>query len=89
MIKLVILFLILNMIDILLTNVSLSRGGVELNPIVNYFINKDLFWAYKILTSVGVVLVLLKLKHKHILIALCIAMGLICAWNIIALFSWR
>jgi len=87
MIKLVILFLILNMIDILLTNASLSRGGAELNPIVNYFINKDLFWAYKILTSVGVVLVLLKLKR--ILITLCIAMGLICAWNIIALFSWR
>jgi len=87
MIKLVILFLILNILDIILTNASLSRGGAEFNPIVNYFINKDLFWAYKILISVSIAFILF--KHKHILIALCIAMGIICAWNIIALFSWR
>ena len=84
-------FVLLNILDMYLTNLALGHGGYELNPIMRHLIeyNAHMFSALKVYGSMAAVALLL-LFRKHIsvgriLIGLDIVMLGVVAFNLISL----
>ena len=94
-IKLAIVFVALNDLDAILTNVALNAGGIESNPIINFLYEQSswIAWSVKIGSSAVIAFVLLLFASyyprsiKIVFIALIIAMVAVCLWNGIALLS--
>ena len=82
------LFITLNIADAALTTSALSSGGSELNPFYFALGNPIVVLAAKILLVGVIILGLVMSRRLHLLNWLNIGMGLIVAWNVMALLSW-
>lgn len=60
-IKLAIALIVLSILDVILTQMIISKGGVELNPIMQYPVNHSmaLTWSIKLIGVIAVSIVLL------------------------------
>lgn len=86
--NLAILFVLLNFFDYLTTKIGLFYGAREINPIADYFIQKDLLGMYKFLLIVVFFLVIWYIytkrseKRARIYIVLAnVIFGIVVAWN--------
>jgi hypothetical protein len=79
-------FISLNILDACLTWVALELGGYELNPLLGPALGSNAL--FKWLISSVVVLALALLNRPGLLKPLNLAMLLICAWNLLAIWSW-
>ena len=94
-IKLVIVFVALNIIDAALTNIILNAGGTELNPMMHYLWKRGigLAWSVEIGSSLIVAFAFLILATymprliKVVLIVWIIYMTVVCLWGGICLFN--
>jgi len=78
-------FIMLNMVDALLTSITLSLGGAEFNPMaVSFGAN---IWL-KALIAAGIAVVLLLVGRSRLLKPLSAGMGLVVLWNTVAMFTW-
>lgn len=76
-------FVIFNLLDILLTSIGLQEGCYEANIVVNLLkIDIKVFFLIKIIASVVVGFILVKLNKIKMLKVLTIAFMIICIWNI-------
>ncbi len=82
------LFVGFNIADLLLTAFLLSIGAPELNPVFASMGNIYVFAAAKIAMMGVVVLGLARFNRLHLLKWLNVGMGLIVAWNILAVITW-
>lgn len=82
------LFIILNVADVVLSTLAISAGSHELNYIYSAMGNPILIAAVKMFAA-GVVILVLGLFHRsRILNWLNIGMALIVSWNVMALLTW-
>jgi len=94
-IKLAIVFVVLNIVDAIFTNIIMSGGGRELNPIMRFLFEqpKWVAWFFEIggtmVVSFGLLLLAVFSPRliKGIFIALIILMSFVCLYNGIGLFS--
>ena len=94
-IKLLIVFVVLNMLDAILTNIALNFGAVEVNPVTRYLFEqaRGIFWTFEIGTTIFVVFAFLLLANysprvmKIVLIVSVIYMTAVCLWNGLCLFK--
>ena len=85
-------FVSLNVLDGVLTKLGLA-GGYEANPILRMLLSYPewVFWTFKIVAGIAVVLILWKLRNKYpkpterILTILTVAMVVVCVWNFVGL----
>jgi hypothetical protein len=93
-IKLVVAFIVLNILDAILTNVALKAGGIESNPIMRYLREQGtgLTWGVEIGSAIVVAFAFLVLATysprfiKIVLIVAVIYMAAVCLWGGIALY---
>jgi len=78
------IFLVLNGLDIYLTNLAISLGSHELNPIMNL----GHLPLMKVVLSVLVVLLLCWFQKVYLLRYVNIGMCVVVAYNALALWSW-
>ena len=96
-IKLVIVFVALNMLDAILTNIALNIGAVEVNPITRYLFEqaRGIFWTFEIGSTALVVFIFWILgmfsprMMKIVLIVSIIYMTVVCLWNGLCLFNLK
>lgn len=74
-------FIILNIIDVMLTRKLLSLGGRECNPFIRYLINRTPYWGVYKVTGVSIVVAILSYilyitDHKTLTLILLIAINL-------------
>jgi len=94
-IKLAVVFVVLNTVDAILTNVIMSGGGRELNPLMHYFFEqpKWVAWSFEIgttlITAFGLLLLAVFSPRliKGVFIALIVLMAFVCFYNGIGLLS--
>jgi len=94
-VKLAIIFVALNMLDAVLTNIILSYGGRELNPIMVYLFEqpKWVAWTFEIggtlVATFGLLLIATKYPReiKLIFVVLVVVMFAVCLYNGIGLLS--
>ncbi len=79
-------FIALNILDACLTGLALERGSYELNALLLPTLASNT--AFKWLISSAVVLILVLLKRQGLLKLLSLGMLLVCAWNLLAIWSW-
>lgn len=79
-------FIALNILDACLTWIALELGSYELNPILGPALGSNAL--FKWLISSVIVLTLVLLNRPGLLKPLNLAMLLICAWNLLAVWSW-
>ena len=82
--KAVILFILLNVLDVYLTSLALSLGSSELNPVMK-------LGALPLMKSVLVVLAILllwRLDKFYLLKYLNIGMSIVVVYNLVAIWSW-
>jgi len=79
-------FIILNILDSVLTAVALGLGSHELNPLLSPTLGADP--AFKWLISSAVVLTIVLARRGWLLRPLNFGMVLVCAWNSIAILTW-
>ena len=78
-------FIMLNMVDALLTSITLSLGGGEFNPLaVSFGAN---IWL-KAAIAVGIAILLLLVGRPRLLRPLSAGMGAVVLWNTVAMFTW-
>ena len=80
---LAIVFILVNLLDILLTWGILSRGGIEVNPIMQFVTGLG-FWqsvVSKVILSALIASVLVRFRRLAILATTTTATGGICIWN--------
>ena len=82
------LFGTLNLADLLLTVFLLSIGAPELNPVFASMGNIYLFASTKVILVGAVMLGLFYFNQSHLFKWLNAGMGLIVAWNILAVMTW-
>ncbi len=64
-ILLLVYIIILQVLDILTTYLALSRGAVEINPIVSFMLqNPFLFWAIKVIVAITVYVAVASTDNK-------------------------
>lgn len=80
----VVLFIILNLLDLGLTLASISLGSTELNPILRL----GSLPLLKAILSLSILLLLLRFSKGHLLKLLNIGLVVIVIYNIFALLSW-
>ena len=93
--KLAIVFVVLNVVDAVLTKVILTGGGIELNPIMRYLFGKPewVAWTFEIgstmLVSFGLLILALYSPRfiKGLFIALIALLAFVCIYNGIGLLS--
>jgi len=93
-VKLAIAFVGLNVLDAILTNAILSRGGIELNPLMRYLFGqpKWVAWTFEIGGTIVVTFAFLLIATvyprlvKIIFIALIVLMSAVCLYNVVGLF---
>ena len=78
-------FIMLNMVDALLTSITLSLGGAEFNPLAVSFGSN--IWL-KALIAAGIAVVLLLVGHSRLLKPLSAGVGVVVLWNTVAMFTW-
>ena len=93
--KLLLLFCILNIVDYLTTMLALGQGGIEGNPIADYFVGHNALHYYK-LVGVGLLCIYLihlakrNLKNQlsviRVLWATNLGFSLLCLYNVVAYF---
>ena len=95
-VTLAIAFVILNLVDILVTLYVLKgQGGTELNPIMSFFLQQPTYVsvAIKVFGSALVALLLLDMRSKweqqvtSILFALVIGISLVCLFNLVGVLA--
>jgi len=94
-IKLVIVFVALNMLDTTLTNIIINAGGSEINPMMRYLWERGigLAWSVEIGSTLVVAFALLILATyaprfiKVVLIVSIIYMAVVCLWSGVCLLS--
>ena len=94
-IKLVIVFVALNILDAGLTNIILNTGGNELNPMMRYLWEqpKGIVWGVEIGSTIVVAFAFLLLATysprliKVVLIVSIIYMAAVCLWSGVSLLS--
>jgi len=94
-IKLAIIFVALNILDAILTNIIINAGGKELNPIMSYLFEqpKWVAWAFEVGGTVVVAfgLVLLAVSYprfiKIVFVTMIIVMAAVCLYNGVGLAS--
>jgi hypothetical protein len=79
-------FIGLNILDSCLTAAALGLGSYELNLLLSPTLGANA--AFKWLISSAVVLILVLNKRGWLLRPLNVGMGLVCAWNIVAILTW-
>lgn len=79
-------FIGLNILDSCLTAAALGLGSYELNPLLSPTLGANT--PFKWLISSAVVLVLVLCKRGWLLRPLNFGMGLVCAWNIVSIWTW-
>jgi len=79
-------FIGLNILDSCLTAAALGLGSYELNPLLGPTLGANA--VFKWLISSAVVLVLVLCKRGWLLRPLNFGMGLVCAWNLVAISTW-
>jgi hypothetical protein len=79
-------FISLNILDSCLTAAALGLGSYELNLLLSPTLGANA--AFKWLISSAVVLILVLNKRGWLLRPLNVGMGLVCAWNIVAILTW-
>jgi len=79
-------FIGLNILDSCLTAAALGLGSYELNPLLGPTLGADA--VFKWLISSAVVLALVLCKRGWLLRPLNVGMGLVCAWNLVAIWTW-
>lgn len=80
---LAIVFVLVNLLDILLTWGVLSRGGIEVNPVMQFVTGMG-FWesvVSKVILSVLIASVLVRFRRLAILASVTTAIAGICIWN--------
>jgi len=86
---LVIIFVLVNLLDILLTWGILSRGGIEVNPIMQFFTGMG-FWesvVSKVILSALIASALVRFRRSATLAIITGAVAGICIWNGLGLIS--
>ena len=78
-------FVMLNMVDALLTSVTISLGGAEFNPMAVGF-GADIWM--KAAIAAGIAAVLFLVGRARLLKPLSAGMGLVVAWNTVAMVTW-
>ena len=78
-------FIMLNMVDALLTSITISLGGAEFNPMAVGF-GADI--GLKGAIAAGIAVILILVDHARLLKPLSAGMGLAVAWNTVAMFTW-
>lgn len=63
--KHIILFIILNILDYISTQLALSLGGFEVNPIARLFMSYNLLWLYKVVMTVAIIFLIHILYRKR------------------------
>ncbi|MCJ7829391.1 MAG: DUF5658 family protein [Dehalococcoidia bacterium] len=94
-IKLAIIFVALNMLDAVLTDIIIKTGGRELNPIMQYLFEqpKWMAWTFEVggtlVAAFGLLLLAVYSPRfiKVVFITSIIIMGAVCLYNGIGLFS--
>ena len=94
-IKLAVIFVALNILDAILTNIIINAGGRELNPIMSYLFEqpKWVAWAFEIggtlIAAFGLLLLAAYSPRfiKVVFITSIIIMGAVCLYNGVGLFS--
>jgi len=94
-IKLAAIFVGLNMVDAILTNIALNAGGIELNPIMRYLWEQPNWipWTFEIGSTIFAAFGLLILATymprliKVVLIVAIIYMAAVCLYNVVGLLS--
>jgi len=81
-----VVFIGLNILDAWLTGVALGFGSHELNPLLSPTLGSSI--PFKALLAVAVVVVLLTIRRGRLLMPLSAGMALVCAWNLLAVWSW-
>lgn len=78
-----VLFIVANIADIALTWIILNNGGVEVNPIMNFFISSGFGKAVALKVGLPVIVaaVLIQMRRVACLAILAIVFTLISAWN--------
>ncbi len=82
------LFIGFNIADLLLTVFLLSIGAPELNPIFASMGSIYVFAAAKITMMSVIMLGLARFNQMHLLRWVNVGMGIIVAWNILAVVTW-
>ena len=93
--KLAIVFVVLNILDAVLTNVILAEGGRELNPIMRFLFEqpKWVAWVFEVGGTIIITFALLLIatayprQIKIVFISLVILMSVVCLYNGIGLLS--
>ena len=86
---LAIIFVLVNLLDILLTWGILSRGGIEVNPIMQFVTGMG-FWesvVSKVILSALIASALVRFRRSTILTTITTAIGGIYLWNGFGLIS--
>lgn len=78
-------FIMLNMVDALLTSITLELGGAELNPLAIGF-GADV--GMKGAIAVGIAAILFLLDRARLLKPLSAGMGVVVLWNTVAMLTW-
>jgi len=86
-ILLCVVFVGLNILDAWLTGTALGAGSHELNPFLGAGFGSSML--VKALIALGVVVALVFLRRDRLLKLLNYGMVLVCAWNALAVWSWR
>lgn len=94
-IKLVVVFVALNIVDAGLTNIALNIGAVEVNPVTRYLFEqaRGIFWTFEIGSTALVVFIFWILGMfsprvmKILLIVSIIYMTVVCLWDGLCLFN--
>jgi len=79
-------FIGLNILDACLTGLALGLGSYELNAVMHPILGSNTL--FKWLIASAVVLTLVLVKRGGWLKLLSLGMCLVCAWNLLAIWSW-
>jgi len=76
------------MVDAMQTKYTLDIGRKEGNPIASVFPSINSYLLGKIIVALIIAIFLIHYNKTAMLIILSVVMGLVAAWNILALYSW-
>jgi len=94
-VKLAIIFVVLNIVDAILTNIIMKGGGIELNPIMRFLFEqpKWVAWFFEIGGTIVITFAFLLIATayprlvKILFIVLIIFMAFVCLYNGVALLT--
>ena len=79
-------FIGLNIVDAFLTGVALQLGSYELNPLMDPALGSNPLFKWLLASAVAFGLVLV--RRAGWLKLLSVGMTLVCAWNLLAIWTW-